>query len=251
VRERSELKGPLLGNLLCESDCSGPVLARCTRLEVLTHVFSYTPAVWVGLTQLHTLHGVDLTKVSIAAIAAALPKLHSLRVSYYAGGDPAAVAGFFTDVLPRLRLVHFEGKWPPEEAAAVTAPPLRQLPLLKELVWRERSPHPTVLRGFLGARPIVLHAPYELIAEGLPRATALQPRRRAACWHGRASCETFSGAAPHRLTSPTSREFCVRRRDCARFASSHSCAAMRLGSRRRPFRPARSSSTSSTLSFGI
>jgi hypothetical protein len=168
----TELKGPLPGDVLCESVGSAghpPVLARCTRLELLTHAYSYTPAVWLGLSQLHTLHGVDLSKVSIAAIAAALPKLHSLRARYYGSGD-SAIAGFFTDLLPRLRLVHFNGKWPAEESAATASPPPLPLPLplLKELVWRERSPHPTVIRGFLGARPIVLHAPYELIAEGLP-----------------------------------------------------------------------------------
>jgi hypothetical protein len=46
-------------------------VAGCTRLECLTGAYPYTPLVWLGLSQLHTLHGVDLRTVS--AIAAALP----------------------------------------------------------------------------------------------------------------------------------------------------------------------------------
>jgi hypothetical protein len=41
------------------------------------------------------------------------------------------------------------------------------LPLLEELVWEENCPQPTVLREFLGARPIVLRIPHELVAECL------------------------------------------------------------------------------------
>jgi hypothetical protein len=78
--------------------------------------------------------------------------------------DAVAVAGFFTNLLPRLRVFRFMGKWP---AAAVAAAPL---PLLEELEWQEvisSNPQLTVLRGFLGARPTVLSAPYELVAECL------------------------------------------------------------------------------------
>jgi hypothetical protein len=77
----TELKGYLPGRVLCASDGSGrpPVLARCTRLEVLTSASCHTPAVWLGLSHLHTLHDVDLNNVSFAAIAAALPRLHTLR----------------------------------------------------------------------------------------------------------------------------------------------------------------------------
>jgi hypothetical protein len=162
----TELKGFLPGGLLCEPDSSGhpPVLARCTRLEVLIDASRYTPAVWLGLSQLHTLHDVDLSKVSIPAIAAALPRLHTLKAyRYQSSTDSASVSGFFTDLLPRLRVFHFQGGWP----AAVSESAIVPLPLLEELVWDEQFPKPTVLCGFLGARPTVLHVPCELINECL------------------------------------------------------------------------------------
>jgi hypothetical protein len=174
----TELKGHLPGHLLSQSDgATGqpPVLARCTRLEVLTHASDYTPAVWLGLSQLHTLYDVDLGKVSTAAIAAALPRLRTLttRFNRDARDDSAsaAVTGFFTDLLPRLRVFHFWGTWPVTpgaETASVVAPPpapALPLPLLEELVWHELNPRMTVLREFLGARPTILACPYELIAE--------------------------------------------------------------------------------------
>jgi hypothetical protein len=166
----TELKGPLPARLLCESDREGhpPVLSRCTRLEVLTCVDAYLPAVWLGLSQLHTLRGVNIYRVSLAAVAAALPRLHTLTMYGNLSGENApSVAGFFTDLLPRLRVFHFNGKFPPSEAANFVAPPA-PLPLLEELVWQDRTRQPTLYRGFLGARPLLLHAPYELIAEGLP-----------------------------------------------------------------------------------
>jgi hypothetical protein len=100
-------------------------LARCTRLESLTDASRYDPAVWLGLSQLHTLCGVDLGTVSVAAIIAALPKLHTLKARGYCS-DPAQAAFFFTNVLPRLRVFHFEGKWPDALPASTVAP----LPLL-------------------------------------------------------------------------------------------------------------------------
>jgi hypothetical protein len=166
----TELKGSLPAGLLCQSDRWGhpPVLARCTQLEVLNHVLEYTPAVWLGLSQLHTLHDVDLTKVSIAAIAAALPRLHSVTAHRYidrGANDSAAVAGFFTDLLPRLRVFRFCGNWSmaSDEAVAPAAP----LPLLEELEWCDDDDQPTLLHGFLGARPMLLSAPYELVVKCL------------------------------------------------------------------------------------
>jgi hypothetical protein len=166
----TELKGLLPGHLLSGSWGHPPVLARCTRLQVLTEAFSYAPAVWLGLSQLHTLHGVNLGRVSMAAIAAALPRLHTLHAcGSMKDRDGTAVAGFFTDLLPRLRVLHFVGTWPMEDAEpVVVAPTPPPLPQLKELVWDERSAQPQVLSRFLGARPTVLHAPFDLIAECLP-----------------------------------------------------------------------------------
>jgi hypothetical protein len=77
-----------------------------------------------------------------------------------------SVAGFFTELLPRLRVFHFKGEWPVAAAESATAPPA-PLPLLEELEWEEQVPKPKVLCGFLGARPTVLHVPYELINECL------------------------------------------------------------------------------------
>jgi hypothetical protein len=89
----TELKGPLPGQLLSASNSWGhpSVLARCTRLEVLTDVSSYTPAVWLALSQLHTLRHVSFHQVSAAAIAVALPRLHTLTA--YGCNSAVAVAG--------------------------------------------------------------------------------------------------------------------------------------------------------------
>jgi hypothetical protein len=135
-------------------------LARCTRLESLTDASCYTPAVWLGLSQLHTLQGVDLSKVSTAAIAAALPKLHTLK-ALSPTEEPARAAGFFTDLLPRLRVFDFRGRWPEaqEQPASIVAP----LPLLEELVWN--ASWGIAPREFLGAQPTVLHAPLTLVSQ--------------------------------------------------------------------------------------
>jgi hypothetical protein len=170
----TELQGPLPVHLMCEPDASGspPLLARCTRLELLKRAADYTPAVWLGLSQLHTLHAVDLSKVSMAAIAAALPRLHTLT-TFGLAITSVAVAGFFTDLLPRLRVFHFFGMWPVEAeactvaaVAAPIAPPL-PLPYLDELRFLHPKPDPAVVDGFMGAQPRVLHAPYEMITQCL------------------------------------------------------------------------------------
>jgi hypothetical protein len=142
---------------------------------VLTRAQYYTPAVWLGLSQLHTLRDVDLHQVSMAAIAAGLPKLHTLYAFYFDdSSSPAAVAGFFTDLLPQLRVFHFSGEWPedgadwPKDAGETAPPPPLPLPLLEELVWVQNDVHPAAFRGFLGAQPTVLSAPYELIVKCLP-----------------------------------------------------------------------------------
>jgi hypothetical protein len=164
----TELTGALPGDLLCASDRSGhpPVLAHCTRLECLTEVSRYTPAVWLGLSQLHTLRDVDLGEVSIPAIAAALPRLHTLK-AFYSGSRPTSVAGFFTDLLPRLRVFQFNGWWPRPPAEPDVAPSAQPpaLPLLEELTWWDGTGQQAPLRWFAGAAPVLLHAPFELIAQ--------------------------------------------------------------------------------------
>jgi hypothetical protein len=133
-------------------------LACCTRLEYLTCAHLYDPIVWLGLSHLHTLRGVDLSKVPTAAIAAALPRLHTLKALGHCR-DPAQVADFFTDLLPRLRVFDFEGRWPEQPVTTTVAP----LPLLENLTWNtspDTAPH-----AFLGAQPSVLHVPHKFISQ--------------------------------------------------------------------------------------
>jgi hypothetical protein len=54
------------------------LLARCKRVESLTNVHHYAPSAWLQLSHLHTLRWANLSIVSMAAIAAALPRLHTL-----------------------------------------------------------------------------------------------------------------------------------------------------------------------------
>jgi hypothetical protein len=140
-------------------------LACCTRLETLTGAYAHDPFIWLGLSDLHTLRGVDLNNVSVGIIAAALPKLHTLEAF---GSCFTQATDFFTDLLPRLRVFHFEGRWPKaqEQADSTVAP----LPLLQELVWDVSSD--VAPRAFFGAQPTLLHARYAFIST---------------CWLGRAS----------------------------------------------------------------
>jgi hypothetical protein len=105
---------------------------------------------------LHTLLGVDVAVVSVAAIAAAFPLLHTFGIESRFGVFTAATAfaGFFETLLPRLRAFHFRGsKWPVmHEDATTPKAPSQALPMLKELVWE--SSH--VVDGFAGAQPVFL-----------------------------------------------------------------------------------------------
>jgi hypothetical protein len=162
-----ELKGPLL----CKFE-DPSVLRRCTPFEVLTRAPCYDPAAWLGSSQLHTLCGVDLGWVSITAIAAALPRLHTLKAyrRHTANGNAAAVFGFFTDLLLRLRVFHFEGVWwtPDEAKGGAKFGRPRPLPLLEELVLVQCSPESLLFHGFLGARPRRLRVSSDLIVDCLP-----------------------------------------------------------------------------------
>jgi hypothetical protein len=146
------------------------VLRSCKRLEILTCA-SYEPNVWLGLSQLHTLRGVNLEVVTFAAIAAALPRLDTLDVFGYVSASPASVVGFFEDLLPRLRSFHFTGCWPRGEeltfqtTATASTSSLQELPALRELVLNLYSTVDfRIARKFMGARPVLLRLPYASLA---------------------------------------------------------------------------------------
>jgi hypothetical protein len=130
------------------------VLPRCTRLESLTfHNWSRCPfTAWLGLSQLHTLRGVSLSGVPAAAVAAALPRLHTLHLQHDGNAVDFAVAAFYDELLPRLRSFHLEGAWPKanDEARLASVQPL---PLLEDLTWGCDVGIP---RRLMGARPSTL-----------------------------------------------------------------------------------------------
>jgi hypothetical protein len=167
---------------LTELDCNNPrpfkigdlALACCTRLESFSHADRYTPTAWLGLSQLHTLRGVDLRVAPVAAIASALPRLHTFDAYIVGGRDattPAAVDGFFERLLPRLQTFHFCGMWPRDEDEeaphALHAAAPSPLPGLRELVWRRASIDLQTMRRFMGAQPMIIEAPYAVIADWL------------------------------------------------------------------------------------
>jgi hypothetical protein len=94
--------------------------------------------------------------VSIEAIAAGLPRLHTLEVASEQRAAPpvSAVAGFFECLLPRLRVFHFSGSWPKDDPAI--AEPPRPLPLLHELSWQCND----FVSGFSNAQPSKVCAPF-------------------------------------------------------------------------------------------
>jgi hypothetical protein len=120
--------------------------------------------------------------VSTAAMAAAVPKLLTLKAvlspdgswNFHTGGSgrlllgPSAAAAC---VSPRRTVAGGSSRdW------RAYAPPLT---LLEELAWNDCT-RPAMLSAFLGARPIVLHAPCALVAECLtdrnPRCESLVAR---------------------------------------------------------------------------
>jgi hypothetical protein len=131
----------------------------------------YAPSAWLQLSQLHTLRGVDLTVVSMATIAAALPRLHTLGVLAYSLHMPAAaVAGFVEDLLPRLHVFEYLGWWPKslhsEATASVGTPPL--LPRLRNLRISAFGRNYPPRTWFLGARPLALRVNDVVIERWLP-----------------------------------------------------------------------------------
>jgi hypothetical protein len=125
--------------------------------------------VWLGLTHLLTLRGVDLGIVSAVAIAAALPRLHTLAAFISASDDPpvthTAVVGFFDILVPRLHVLEYRGPWPADNQAPMVIVP-RPLPLLQELIFCCFSDFP-VARGFMGARPAMLQINLAAVADML------------------------------------------------------------------------------------
>jgi hypothetical protein len=169
---------------LTELDCSffsggnkaaDSALTCCARLEFLANAQAYDAKVWLGLTHLHTLRGVDFSVVSVAAIAAALPRLHTLaafiNVSSVSPFPHTVVAGFFEDLVPRLQVFDYHGSWPVEDDQAPVAILPQPLPLLQELVFWCPTDFP-VARGFMGARPVKLVMPYAAV-DGMLRAVPL------------------------------------------------------------------------------
>jgi hypothetical protein len=147
-------------------------LACCTRLESLTCAYSYASKLWLGLTQLHTLRGVDLVVVSISEIAAALPRLHTLDAFLLRGDARAMLAGFIEHLLPRLRVLHFlsDRLWFRDRLLATSAAPPQPLPLLQELVWDCPNPSTSsfdVAPCFLRARPLMVRISLSMIAKWL------------------------------------------------------------------------------------
>jgi hypothetical protein len=190
--DRSSAVVEMCAATLTELDCTFPrasaeahdrALARCLRLESLSHVHGYTPAVWLALSQLHTLRHVDLTRVSLAAIAASLPRLHSLDAFYRPFSNPydppsAVMAGFFEDLLPRLRVFSFYGNWA-QNGVTTTAGAARAL-VLEQLKWdcstADAETGLPIGQGFIGAQPTMLRASSSMIADWLLAAAGPQCR---------------------------------------------------------------------------
>jgi hypothetical protein len=157
--------------LLTRCDAADKLLPRCIELESLTFARYYAPSAWLQLSQLHTLRGVDLHDVSMAAIAAALPRLHTLIVFAFESRVPSAsVAGFFDDLLPRLQVFQYIGQWPQDldsDDASPSCPPL-PLPNLRTLKLQGFGDHPPPWAWFMGAQPQELCTDDVMIRRWLP-----------------------------------------------------------------------------------
>jgi hypothetical protein len=113
---------------------------------------------------------VSFSDVSVSAIAAALPRLHTLHADSGEGRDSAAVDGFYDDLLPRLQSFHFWGWWPKSDCSAPSQP----LPLLRDLKWYGANDRadwidtPIALpNGFFGSQPESLQVTLPSIAAWL------------------------------------------------------------------------------------
>jgi hypothetical protein len=152
-----------------KSDAAERAIARCTQLRSLSFVDCYAPASWLQCTQLHTLRDVNLSAVSAAAMAAALPRLHTLTAFITRAVPAGALTGFFENLLPRLRVFHFSGMWPSSREEDTNAGEFmaQPLPLLQELVWSCPTNHHAEALKFIGAQPVTLDTSHEMIADWL------------------------------------------------------------------------------------
>jgi hypothetical protein len=117
--------------------------------------------------------------VSIATIAAALPRLHTVEIRLAEFGPSptaAAVAGFFETLVPRLRVFRFRGYWP--VGGATPATPSQALPLLQELVWELDIDDVDILNGFAGAQPVKICVPYPALVDYAAKGRAGGPLSR-------------------------------------------------------------------------
>jgi hypothetical protein len=163
---------------MLQQDLADRVLAGCTRLESLAHASYYTPAAWLGLAHLHTLRGVDLGVVSTAAIAAALPRLHTLEAffrcpAFFASPEEeeafdtfafATDDGFTANLLPRLHVFQFSGSWWPQMSHRDDDSVVAPLPLLRDLSWQSDQPPPW---SFMSARPVRLRMQHSVVVDWL------------------------------------------------------------------------------------
>jgi hypothetical protein len=132
------------------------------------NVRHYAPSVWLQLSQLHTLRGVDLSVVSIAAIAVALPRLHTLVAFAFTVVPDAAVAGFAENLLPRLHVFQYVGRWSQNLQLSQYAASPCALPHLRALTVRGFGNHPPSWTWFMGAPPLELCADDVMIERWLP-----------------------------------------------------------------------------------
>jgi hypothetical protein len=143
---------------LTELECSAltgdveRVIPRCLRLESLafSNWWCCPPDAWLGLSQLHTLRGVSLAAVPTTAIAATLPRLHTLHLDHGFNDFEFSVDPFYDELLPRLRSFGVEGAWPETSDTTSTAI-VPTLPLLEDLKWRGWA-EISLPRLFLAAR---------------------------------------------------------------------------------------------------
>jgi hypothetical protein len=101
----TELDSYDLGNFAHE------VLPRCTRLEsvALDHWRGCPPAVARPVAAAHAAR-CEFCVVPATAIAAALPRLHTLHVDLQDRGGKFPVAASYDELLPRLRSFHIDGR---------------------------------------------------------------------------------------------------------------------------------------------